>query len=126
MHRCAEGLWLQGHTARASLLCSVGKIFHCVHYLSAAPRKCATANLQRRTGTRHPWNGIFETSGFALLSRVSIAVAASVTLIILVHPKTEYFISLKYILVFCDDGHILYLYYLTFGLFKHTLNYSLR
>jgi len=31
-------LWLQGHTARASLLCSVGKIFHCVHYLSAAPR----------------------------------------------------------------------------------------
>jgi len=32
------GLWLQGHTARASLLCSVGKIFHCVHYLSVAPR----------------------------------------------------------------------------------------
>ena len=25
-------------TLRASLLCSVGKIFHCVHYLSAAPR----------------------------------------------------------------------------------------
>ena len=23
MHRCAWGLWLQGHTARASLLCSV-------------------------------------------------------------------------------------------------------
>ena len=38
MHRCAGGLWLQGHTACASLLCSVGKIFHCVHYLSAAPR----------------------------------------------------------------------------------------
>ena len=38
MHRCAGGLWLQGHTARASLLCSVGKLFHCVHYLSAAPR----------------------------------------------------------------------------------------
>ena len=38
MHRCAGGLWLQGHTARASLLCSVGKIFHCVRYLSAAPR----------------------------------------------------------------------------------------
>ena len=37
MHICAGGLWLQGHTARASL-CSVGKIFHCVHYLSAAPR----------------------------------------------------------------------------------------
>jgi len=31
-------LWLQGYTARASLLCSAGKIFHCVHYLSAAPR----------------------------------------------------------------------------------------
>ena len=31
-------MWLQGHAARASLLCSVGKIFHCVHYLSAAPR----------------------------------------------------------------------------------------
>ena len=26
------------HTVRASLLCSVGKIFHCVHYLSAALR----------------------------------------------------------------------------------------
>ena len=38
LHRCAGGLWLQGHTARASLLCSVGKIFHCVHYLSADPR----------------------------------------------------------------------------------------
>jgi len=25
-------------TLQASLLCSVGKIFHCVHYLSAAPR----------------------------------------------------------------------------------------
>ena len=38
MHHCAGGLWLQGHTNRASLLCSTGKIFHCVHYLSAAPR----------------------------------------------------------------------------------------
>ena len=38
MYRCAGGLWLQGHTVRASLLSSVGKIFHCVHYLSAAPR----------------------------------------------------------------------------------------
>jgi len=37
LHRCAGVLWLQGHTARASLLCSVGKIFHCVHYLSAVP-----------------------------------------------------------------------------------------
>jgi len=36
-------LWLQGHTARASLLCSVGKIFHCVHYLSAAPRTKASS-----------------------------------------------------------------------------------
>ena len=25
-------------TLRASLLCSIGKIFHCVHYLSADPR----------------------------------------------------------------------------------------
>ena len=24
---------------KTSLLCSVGKIFHCVHYLSAAPRR---------------------------------------------------------------------------------------
>jgi hypothetical protein len=37
-HRCAGGLWLQEYTARASLLCSIGKIVHCVHYLSAAPR----------------------------------------------------------------------------------------
>jgi hypothetical protein len=85
--------------------------------------KCATANLQRRTGTRRPWNGIFETSGFTL-SHVSIAVAACVTLIILVHSKTKYFISLKYILVFWEDGHILYLYYLTFGLFNDTLKDS--
>jgi len=35
---CARGLWLQGHTERASRLCSVGKIFHCVYYLPAAPR----------------------------------------------------------------------------------------
>ena len=33
-----EGCGYKGRTARASLLCSVGKIFHCVHYLSAAPR----------------------------------------------------------------------------------------
>ena len=38
MHRCAGGLWLQGHNERASLLYSVGKIFHCVHYSSAATR----------------------------------------------------------------------------------------
>jgi len=37
LHCCAGGLWLQGHTGHASLLCSVGKIFHCVHYLSAVP-----------------------------------------------------------------------------------------
>ena len=45
MHRCAGGLWLQGHTERASLLCSIGKIFHCVHYLSAAPRRCNNNGL---------------------------------------------------------------------------------
>jgi hypothetical protein len=71
------------------------------------PIKCATVNLQRRAGLRRPWNGIFETSGFALLSRVSIAVAAYITLSILVHSKTEYFISLKHILVFWEDGHVL-------------------
>jgi hypothetical protein len=43
LHRCAGGLWLQGHTARASLLCSVGKIVHCVHYLSADSRMLCTA-----------------------------------------------------------------------------------
>jgi len=37
LHRCAGGLWLEGHTAHASLLCSIGKICHCVDYLSAAP-----------------------------------------------------------------------------------------
>ena len=41
MHRCAGGLWLQGYTERASLPCSAGKIFHCVHYLLATPRTTA-------------------------------------------------------------------------------------
>jgi hypothetical protein len=33
-----EGCGYKDNTARASLLCSVGKIFHCVHYLSAGLR----------------------------------------------------------------------------------------
>jgi hypothetical protein len=33
-------------TLRASLLCSVGKIFHCVHYLSAGPRNSSQINLE--------------------------------------------------------------------------------
>jgi len=37
LHGCAGGLWLQVHTQRSSLS-SVGKIFHSVNYLSAAPR----------------------------------------------------------------------------------------
>jgi len=44
-------LWLQGHTARASLLCSVGKIFHCVHYLSAAPRMCRVCSVDGRSSS---------------------------------------------------------------------------
>jgi len=33
LRRCAGGLWLQGHTERASLLCSVGKNFTmCITY----------------------------------------------------------------------------------------------
>ena len=58
MHHCAGGLWLQGHTARASLLCSVGKIFHCVHYLSSGLRIynifCVTKHtIKRNKNTVH-------------------------------------------------------------------------
>jgi hypothetical protein len=44
--------------------------------------------------------------------------------IMLVHSKTEYFISLKYISVFWEDGHILYLYYLKVCIFNDTLKDS--
>jgi len=53
LHRCAGGLWLQGHTARASLLCSVGKIYHCVHYLSAAPRITRSESVFVALGIQH-------------------------------------------------------------------------
>jgi hypothetical protein len=29
--RCGGDLWLQGYTARESVLCSIGNIFDCVH-----------------------------------------------------------------------------------------------
>jgi hypothetical protein len=43
LHHCAGGLWLQGHIECVSLLCSVGKIFHCEHHLSAGSRNLTEA-----------------------------------------------------------------------------------
>ena len=40
-------------TLRASLLCSVSKIFHCVHYLSATPRRINLALCSRMCQNLH-------------------------------------------------------------------------
>jgi len=63
-------LWLQGHTARASLLCSVGKIFHCVHYLSAAPRNWLEHTLHH--GKSQPWRYTFWAHTVGLYWRILI------------------------------------------------------
>jgi len=67
LYRCAGRLWLQGHSARASLLCYDGKIFHCVHYLSTNARIYKVQVGVCKNVVRRPKNTAKEANEWELL-----------------------------------------------------------